>query len=587
VKLTTSQAGTSGVDSERLHAPVAHRYDSEMNEPDPMGRRRHWWWLVGIALLIAVAPCGWIVGQRVRSPSQAASRAAPPTPSWITATVERRVLSQTVISRGEVRPQISVPVRVPSSIEGSPVVTAIAVNAGTEVTEGTRVLEVSGRPVFVLKGDVPVYRSLKPKMTGADVRQLQAALTRLGCDTTPDAGIFGPATKTCVAKLYADAGYAPVPTSPTDGVDVVAAQQTVTDAQAAADSARLAFDDAIKGPSDGDYLAADTALASAQRSYNDAVASRDESITQAQRGLTRAQTTLDQVRNSPDATASDVAAAEGDVDTALAAVGDAQRSGDSAVASANDAMVLERAARQVLDEPPDVTAEYMALGQALGARDKAQARLDELQASVGPTVAQGEIVFAPNLPARVQQIVTTLGPVGADRASDQPGVTAASNDLATLAAGDLVVGATLRSSDRELVRVGMAVELLDEQTNTAYPATISSIADTQSTDADAQPGFVTVITPTEPLPDSLSGANLRVTITAASTEIATLVAPLAAVSSAADGSTNVSIIPEGSSPSAAPTVVPIKAGLSADGFVSIEPVRARALNEGDKVVVGR
>jgi hypothetical protein len=34
-------------------------------------------------------------------------------------------------------------------------------------------------------------------------------------------------------------------------------------------------------------------------------------------------------------------------------------------------------------------------------------------------------------------------------------------------------------------------------------------------------------------------------------------------------------------------VVPIKAGLSADGFVAIEPVTAGALNPGDKVVVGR
>lgn len=567
--------------------PPDHRYGREFEKPDSGGRRRRWWWLAGIAALIAVAAGGWIVGQRVRSPSQAASQAAPPTPSWITATVERRVLSQTVISRGDVRPQISVPVGVPSSIEGSPVVTAIAVTTGSDVTEGTRLLEVSGRPVFVLQGDVPVYRSLKPKMTGADVSQLQAALIRLGCDTAPDAGIYGPATKACVAKLYADAGYTPVPTSPTDEADLVAAQQTVTDAQATADSAQLTFDNANKGPSDADYLAADTALKAAQRGYNDAVASRTASVAQAQGALTRAQTTLDQLHNSPDATASDIAAAEGDVDIAFAAVGDAQRSGDSAVAAANDAVVLARAARQALDEPPDVTAEYVALGQALGARDQAQVRLDELQGSVGPTVAQGEIVFAPNLPARVQQIVTSLGPVGADGASDQPGATTASNDLATLAAGDLVVAMTLRSSDRELVRVGMAVELLDEQTNTPHPATITAIADTQTTGTDGQPGFATVITPTEPLPDGLSGANLRVTITAASTEIATLVVPIAAVSSAADGSTNVSIIPAGSSPSAAPTVVPIKAGLSADGFVSIEPVTAGALNEGDKVVVGR
>ena len=60
--------------------------------------------------------------------------------------------------------------------------TQVAVDIGDEVLEGTRLIEVSGRPVFALQGDVPVYRTLTPGMAGADVAQMQVALARLGYD---------------------------------------------------------------------------------------------------------------------------------------------------------------------------------------------------------------------------------------------------------------------------------------------------------------------------------------------------------------------------------------------------------------------
>jgi multidrug efflux pump subunit AcrA (membrane-fusion protein) len=82
----------------------------------------------------------------------------------------------------------------------------------------------------------------------------------------------------------------------------------------------------------------------------------------------------------------------------------------------------------------------------------------------------------------------------------------------------------------------------------------------------------------------LTGSNLRVTITAASTQTEALVVPLAAVSSAGDGTTRVSIV---AGPNASPVDVAVDVGLSADGFVVVEPVVAGALGEGDLVVVGR
>jgi len=81
----------------------------------------------------------------------------------------------------------------------------------------------------------------------------------------------------------------------------------------------------------------------------------------------------------------------------------------------------------------------------------------------------------------------------------------------------------------------------------------------------------------------LTGANLRVTITAASTDTAELVVPLAAVSSAANGITRVSIVTD---PNATPIDVAVEAGLSADGFVAVTPLDPDSLHEGDLVVTG-
>jgi hypothetical protein len=557
-----------------------------MEEPDDQDRVRRRWWLAAAAFLIVGTVGGWFVAREVQSPDQAASRAAPPTPSWITAGVERRVLSQTVISRGDVRPEVSIVVGVPSSVEGSAVVTAVAVAVGDAVVEGSRVIEVSGRPIFVLLGAVPVYRSLRPGMSGADVVQLQAALDRLGCDTTADAGVYGSATKLCVAGLYIDAGYEPVPTSATEAVDLAAAEQATVEAQTGADSARLVLDDALKGPSSAELVAVRTALKAAQRGYDDAVASSDANVVQAEAAVIRAQAVWDRVRSSADATPVEIDAARVDFDVASAALVEARRVGVSTIAAAADGVVVAQAAVTESNRAPDVSAEYTAFAQALAAGDRANAALETLRATTGPMVPQGEVVFSPSLPARVQQALTSLGPV-ADGGQPDNATGSDGGGLVTLAAGDLVVSMTLRADDRGLVRVGMAVELLDEQSNIVYAATVTGIAETVTTGPDGQPGYPVVLSPDVALPDALAGVNVRVTITAASTEAATLVVPVAAVSSAADGSTNVSVLAADAAETDDPVVVAVVAGLSADGFVSVSPVTPGALVEGDRVVVGR
>jgi peptidoglycan hydrolase-like protein with peptidoglycan-binding domain len=59
----------------------------------------------------------------------------------------------------------------------------------------------------MLQGDIPVYRDLFPGLTGEDVRQLEAALERLGFDPGPVDGVFDAATTAAMADWYSSAGY--------------------------------------------------------------------------------------------------------------------------------------------------------------------------------------------------------------------------------------------------------------------------------------------------------------------------------------------------------------------------------------------
>jgi peptidoglycan hydrolase-like protein with peptidoglycan-binding domain len=559
------------------------------DSPDPDGSvggragRRARWWIGGLVALILVAGAGVLIGSRVQSPDQAAANAAPPAASWITAPVEFRVLSQTVITRGDVRPQVATRVGVPSSVEGTPVLTGTSVAAGDEVVEGARLVEVSGRPVFVMAGDVPVYRSLRPGMSGADVAQLQQALGRLGF--TPDTdGVFGPATKAAVAAFYADAGYEPVPASTTEAADLVAAQQVLSDADAAVTAAQAAVDAAAAGQPASVVAQAESARNQAQRTFNDAQAAQVNDVALATQARDIAVAERDRVAANPEAT-------PGELDQARLAASQAQAQLDQIIRRTQDAVDAAKealwTAALALNEATaggDTTSAQAQLDTAVEARARAQAAVDAREAASGATVAQGEIVFVPTLPARVQQAATTLGALDSD-ATDGTGST--SDSLVKLAAGDLVVTMSLRPDQIGLVRVGMDAELLDEQTNTTYPAAISEIADTAVTGVDGQTGHPIVLTTVEALPDTLSGANLRVTITAASTETATLVVPLAAVSSTANGSTEVSILPARAAADAEPVAVAVTTGLSADGFVAVEPADADALSVDDVVVVGR
>ncbi|MGW0337997.1 peptidoglycan-binding protein [Streptomyces sp. NPDC003011] len=194
---------------------------------------------VAAATLIAT---GFVAGSAIRSPQQVAADASGPGRTTLTSTVERRVLTSTVVLRGDVASSRTVEVT-PSSKEAQTVVTAVKAEQGQEIRPGEVILEVSGRPLFALPGSKPAYRDLRPGAKGQDVAQLQAALKELGHDPGESDGTFGAGTKTALRALYEAIGY-DVPTTGEEQT-LSAAEDRVAEAEDALDAARG------DGPPDG------------------------------------------------------------------------------------------------------------------------------------------------------------------------------------------------------------------------------------------------------------------------------------------------------------------------------------------------
>ena len=124
------------------------------------------------------------------------------------ATVEVRhdVLTQQLVVSGTVVVD-AVPVR--SWLRVSPAIVTVAPPAvGAKLSEGDVVVEVSGRPIIVLAGQTPGYRTMSSGMVGKDVSELQAGLQRLGLFAGAfREGTYDAATAQAVSRLYRDRGY--------------------------------------------------------------------------------------------------------------------------------------------------------------------------------------------------------------------------------------------------------------------------------------------------------------------------------------------------------------------------------------------
>ncbi len=163
------------------------------------------WVLAAAAVLIALAAGGVIVMSGSRQQALAAQQA-----QVGTAQVERMTLSAMISQTGTLtywaRSDGS-PYSVINQARGT--YTKLPA-AGQVISQGHVLYRVNDRPVVLLYGSTPAYRTLSAGANGPDVDELNADLVALGYATraqlSPKSASFGPATTAAVMKLQAALG---------------------------------------------------------------------------------------------------------------------------------------------------------------------------------------------------------------------------------------------------------------------------------------------------------------------------------------------------------------------------------------------
>ncbi|HUR13839.1 MAG TPA: peptidoglycan-binding protein [Mycobacteriales bacterium] len=168
--------------------------------------------LLGVSLVVAL-----VIAPRLGSDAQRQFAHATTGRPMVTTTVSTGTLASYI--RAPVTLEAAFTLAVPAPILSSEVLPVVTLGAtrGHPIREGEVLAAIADRPVIVVVGKVPSYRTIGAGFTGTDVRQLQAALVRLHYPVGQD-GVFDTRTAQSVIRMYRDRGYAPVGESPTSVV---------------------------------------------------------------------------------------------------------------------------------------------------------------------------------------------------------------------------------------------------------------------------------------------------------------------------------------------------------------------------------
>lgn len=192
------------------------------------------------------------------------------------------------------------------------------------------------------------------------------------------------------------------------------------------------------------------------------------------------------------------------------------------------------------------------------------------KADRGPVVPLGQFTFVPRLPATIVKLSARVGQsIGAS--------------ALTLAIGNPTISGQITPSDADLVRPGMKVTISETGSPVTAAGRVTSVSHITASKASVSGGlYVKVgVKPDHPLPMSLVGQDLSLTIVAARSHGAVLAVPEAAIFASANGQTYVSRLVGTSE-----VRVPIRVGASGGGLLQVIPLQAGALTAGDRVITG-
>ena len=260
-------------------------------------------WIVAACAVVSLV-AGLLIGHFLISPAEASGDT--PEPGLVTVPVEYGPLSNDVTLRADVGYADAVEVTIDTStIEGRAVVTGQVPEVGATFAPLSIAMEIAGRPVIVLPGELPAYRTLRFGVSGPDVLQLKQALAAVGLNPGDVASnMFDNATAEAVGQLYAQAGY-PAPSSGEEANAAVrSAEEGVRSAKDAVSQAQSALTAAGAGPSKVDAWQADVKVAQAEQTLADAKAGNGEiTVQQAEWDLQTARLERDQLWAAKDTSA--------------------------------------------------------------------------------------------------------------------------------------------------------------------------------------------------------------------------------------------------------------------------------------------
>lgn len=515
---------------------------------------------VTLGVVLVAGAGGWYAGQQVRSPAEAAAAHQAPPASLITVPVESRVLTNSVVTHGTISFESPMPVSLSGAVGtaspgsgtgdagGGPQRVTRAPGAGASVAEGTVFMEVSGRPVFVLRGAVPMYRTLGPGTKGADVKQLNEALKRVGFDPGTSGESFTNATATALKNWYRARGYDAKEPGAEDRHRLATLEQAV---QAATDAL--------------------TQARSAQRTPSAGSSGSTPSGGTSSSGSTGS------------------TGSAGSAGSAGGSGGDGGKTGGAAGSTGGAGG----------SPPVDTASLRQRVANAEKALQLAQQDLTDFKATYGTSLPVGELVFVASLPVRVDQVNVRPG--------DTP-----SGPVATVTGTGVRIQATVPGVDAKLLKPGMAVVLEDEAGGSRQTGKVEALgagaetpaAGTGQSGQNGGPagasgggsgggGGDTAGAPGAPVPvrivpddtsalSTRAGTSLRVTVEVGSTGTPVLAVPVAAVYTGADGQARVKV----QRGNGKVDTVAVTLGLSAGGFVAVNPAAGQQMVAGDRVVVG-
>lgn len=512
-------------DGETITTVTTYDVDPEVERASKTRINRTVWVMAIIAVLSLGA--GILVSRFIISPAQAAADAEAPPAGPITVPVEQRELSSDVRARGDAVYDDAVELSVDTtSLTGPAIVTGRIPDLGAEVNPASVLLEVSGRPIIAIPGELPSYRTLVPGAKGPDVEQLQTSLTEMGFEPG-GSGTYDAQTASAVEALYTEVGY-PAP-EPAEGSDeaVRAAEDQVQAAEDSLTQAQNALDLVAAGPSQSERLSYNSAVNDAQRALDAAIACDPADMGEC-----------------------------------------------PSVASARDQLAIAQAQR---DEALSVntSAEVAARDAAQEALNDANEDLAEARTDVLTPLPASEVAYFANLPRRVDTVAVKVGDT-------------ITTSVMTISGATLEIVASVDDADASLLEVGQAAVLSFDDLE--IPASVTELnaeatrgdAAESTTSSDRTEVVLLPDELTEEQRSQIAGANLLVTIPVESTGGEVLAVPVASLTAGPGGETRVSVLRDPEEPT---ELVTVTTGLVAEGYVEIVSAEP-ALEVGDLVVVG-